>query len=173
MACAQRGRENRIAAVGMVFLQAVGQRAGLLGLVVGVRGDNQLVLVGCCNLLAGLVLVPLPIAEDQRQSDHETDDNRHAVVAQPLLDAFALFEIVVCHALVTVWISILPRSAGMRRDTKNSRAACHHADKSCKHTRRARPWRRSRASDCESNYLGCATACPSSRAMRKCATCSC
>src|SRR5699024_1130824 len=102
MACAQRGRENRIAAVGMVFLQAVGQRAGLLGLVVGVRGDNQLVLVGCCNLLAGLVLVPLPIAEDQRQSDHETDDNRHAVVAQPLLDAFALFEIVVCHALVTV-----------------------------------------------------------------------
>src|SRR5690625_3063931 len=62
------------------------------------------------------------VAEYPRTSDAETDDHRPAVVAQPLLDAFALFEIVVCHALVTVWISILPRCRHAPRHEKQPRS---------------------------------------------------
>src|SRR5690242_6279505 len=122
------GSEHRIGRLAEILLQAIGELIGAGGVADRFGRLRLLVQLSGGRPIAGLVIAPLLPAEDADQTDRDTDDDRHAVLAQPLLYAFALFVIVVCvkcHA-ITVERPAGPRVGpvpGLCRERRNARGA--------------------------------------------------
>src|SRR5690348_3187112 len=87
--------QRRIRAVGVVLLQ-IAERGGHRLLVVRLhRVLDHGELRGRLNLAVGLVGLPLPPPENQRQREHHPDHDGDAVFLDPLADLLALFVLVV------------------------------------------------------------------------------
>src|SRR6185437_3496724 len=89
-------REQRVRRLGVVLHQLVDEGGRRRRLAAGQRHLRLLVQGGRRGLVVRLVLAPLLQAEDADQADRDADGDGEAVLAQPFLDTFALFVIVVC-----------------------------------------------------------------------------